>query len=84
MPDTTRKSRKSLKQKRTSAGEKTIREKEVDDIVEALGLVDRNHSEWDIVTFCYVNWRCLPRSSPEERSMLSVLDRLAVAEVKMN
>ncbi len=30
------------KQKRTSAGEKTIREKEVDDIVEALGLIDRN------------------------------------------
>ncbi len=40
-----------MKQKRTYAGEKTIREKEVDDIVEAFGLVGRNLSEWDIVTF---------------------------------
>ncbi len=69
---------------RTSAGEKTIREKEIDDIVEALCLVDCNRSEWDIVTFCSVNWRRLFRSSPEELSMLFVLDRLAVAELKQN
>ncbi len=39
---------------------------------------------YKIVTFCSVNWRHLPRSSTEEFSMLSVLDRLAVAELKLN
>ncbi len=36
------------------------------------------------MTFCSVNLSHLPRSSPEELSMLSVLDRLAVAELKLN
>ena len=72
------------KQKRNSAGEKAIREKEVDDVVEAMSLVDCNHGEWDKVTFCAVNWRCILRSSLEELSMMSLLDRLASVEVKLN
>ncbi len=52
-----------------------IIEKETDDILEVLSLVDRNQNEWDCVTFFCINWRRLPRSSPEELNMISVLDR---------
>ena len=71
------------KQKRNLGGDRSIREKETDDILEALSLVDRNQNEWDCVTFCCVNWRRLPRSSPEELNMISILDRLAVVEQKL-
>ncbi len=71
------------KSKRNSSGDRSIREKETDDILEALSLVDRNQNEWDCVTFCCINWRRLPRSSPEELNMISVLDRLAAVEQKL-
>jgi len=71
------------KKMKRNNGERTIREKEVDDIAEAVSLIDNNKKQWDMVTFCAVDLKRIPKFSPEELDMTSVIERLSTLEKRM-
>ncbi len=68
---------------RRNNGERSSKEKNVEDIVDAVLLIDQNRKQWEIVIFCAVDLKRIPKFSPEELDVVSVVDRLALIEKQM-